>query len=40
MDSVGGGGDLMVKPGSLSHCRGDALRKCCHLALQVDEEGV
>ena len=34
------GSDLMVKPGDFGHCRGDALRKCCHLALQLDEEGV
>ena len=34
-----GGGNSMVKPGDFCHFQGDALRKCCFLALQVDEEG-
>ena len=29
----------MAKPGNFGHCRGGALHKCHHLALQVDEEG-
>ena len=43
MGSAGGQGwlgDLMVKPGNFCHSRGDAVRKCCHLTLQLDEEGV
>ena len=45
MDSTGGGGgkgegDLMLKPGNFFHFQSNALRKCRHLALQVDEEGV
>ena len=34
-----GGNNLMLKPGDFGHCRGDALRKCHHLDLQVDGEG-
>ena len=31
---------MMAKPGNFGNCRGDTLRKCRHLALQVDEEDV
>ena len=30
----------MVKPRNFCHLRGNALRKCRHLALQIDVEGV